>query len=107
MTGVVVTGVGGRMGSTILRLALEDKALEVVAAVEAAGHPLVGKSAEGIAGVSGTRIVVQDNLEMALDKADVVIDFTAPKASIDHFRKVRAKEKGNRHRFHRLFGTVN
>lgn len=50
MIGVVVTGVAGRMGSTIARLVEEDPQLTLVGATEAPGHPWVGGGSQGFFG---------------------------------------------------------
>jgi 4-hydroxy-tetrahydrodipicolinate reductase len=43
MIKLAVTGAGGRMGSLIARLALEDKDFKLVGVIERPDHPLVGK----------------------------------------------------------------
>ncbi len=75
MVRVVVTGAGGRMGSTILSVCEADEEVEVLYAVEVKGHPLVG---EKVAGVE-----VTDDIEKALKGADVLIDFTQPEATVE------------------------
>ncbi len=77
MIRAVVAGAGGRMGSRILAALREEKDFAVTGAFERAGSEHVGRDADGIAIMAG--------IEDALGKgADVVIDFTAPSASLQH-----------------------
>jgi 4-hydroxy-tetrahydrodipicolinate reductase len=92
---IIVTGVSGRMGSSILRLALNDPELAVSAVLEAKGHPLIGKSADTVVGETGlTRSPrITDDLEATIDNSDVIVDFTVPSVSIDYFRLASAHGK--------------
>ena len=94
MVKLIVTGAGGKVGSTILNLAQKDRDIEVVGVVEAKGHPLVGKAMNWIAGDREHSLTVIDNLSAAVEKSDVVVDFTEASASIDYFRIARQKRKG-------------
>ena len=55
---------------------------EVAAAFEAPGHPAVGKPLSEVAGMAGLAGVVTDDPAQALKSADVLIDFTAPAATL-------------------------
>ncbi len=84
MIGVVVTGVAGRMGSTLARLVEEDTGFCLTGATEAPGHPWVGQGLKGLLGVGG-EVEVAPSLEASLsDQAQVVIDFTQPQATLSH-----------------------
>ncbi len=84
MIGVVVTGVAGRMGSTVARLVEEDPDLMLVGATEAPGHPWIGKGLKGLLGVGeGVRVVSSLNDAITGD-TQVVIDFTQPQATLTH-----------------------
>ena len=85
-TRVAVSGAGGRMGKTILRLAEASPDLQVVAALEAAGHPTVGEDSGQLAGVAANGVPVTDDARAAFGDADVVIEFTLPGPSLDHLR---------------------
>ena len=74
MIRVAVSGAAGRMGHHVL-LTLEGHAeTQVAGALEARGHPRLGEL------VSGVRIV--DDPGEAIARAEVVIDFSVPDASI-------------------------
>ncbi len=77
---VAVTGAGGRMGREVVKMVLEDEALQLVAAIDPSAGPqdaglLVGKGECGI--------IVNPSLSDALadSNADVLIDFTVPAAA--------------------------
>lgn len=70
MIKIVVVGVCGRMGSEIVRLISGQSDMEVVAGVEAMGHPLVGTPV-------GSGLIVTE-LTQIVDKCDVVVDFSTP-----------------------------
>jgi 4-hydroxy-tetrahydrodipicolinate reductase len=73
----VVAGAAGRMGSRILAMLGEEKDFAVTGAFERPESELVGPEVAGIRIAGG--------IEAALEPgADVVIDFTAPAASLHH-----------------------
>jgi 4-hydroxy-tetrahydrodipicolinate reductase len=72
-TRIVIHGAAGRMGQRLVALAHEDPDLQLVAALDAPGHPQVGKDA----GVGAVGVPIQAELPLGL-QADVAIDFSAP-----------------------------
>ncbi len=90
MVRIIITGVAGKVGSAILRLALDDEGVAVTGALEMKSHPLIGKNLD-MAGASSIR--VEDDLSRIIDGCDAVIDFTDPKASLEHFRIAAARKK--------------
>ncbi len=76
MVKVVVLGAAGRMGRAILSVCHQDGEVEIVGAVEAKGSSAVGETVFGVE--------VVDNLSKVVDKADVVIDFTLPEATLSN-----------------------
>jgi 4-hydroxy-tetrahydrodipicolinate reductase len=76
---VMVVGALGRMGERV-RAALEDRDdLALGAALEAAGHPGLGRDLGG-------GIAVTDDAKRALAACDVVIDFSVPSATLQILR---------------------
>ncbi|HYR96282.1 MAG TPA: hypothetical protein VEM57_06060, partial [Candidatus Binatus sp.] len=59
---VVVCGAAGRMGRLLVALARDDERLRVAAAVEAPGHPAVGRDAGELAGGGALGVRVSDAL---------------------------------------------
>jgi 4-hydroxy-tetrahydrodipicolinate reductase len=93
MVNIIITGVCGRMGSMILKLALEDPGFTVKGVTEIAQHPNVGKCAEAVIVGAGNALIVEGSLANVIDKGDVVIDFTDPQATIENFRLAKKEGK--------------
>lgn len=93
MVRTVITGISGRMGSTLLRLAREDEALEVVGATDRKGSTWIGLDAGLATRLGSLGLPVTDSLEAALQgsKTHVVVDFTSAEASVEHARVCAAK----------------
>ncbi len=92
VTRVVVTGVTGRMGSLLVKLARSTPDFVVAGGTERAGAAAIGLDV-GLAAHSGPlEVVTMSSLEQALTGADVVIDFTSPDASLEN-AKICAKKK--------------
>ncbi|RKH35611.1 4-hydroxy-tetrahydrodipicolinate reductase [Corallococcus sicarius] len=88
-TRTVITGITGRMGSTLLRLARDASDLQLVGATARPGSPAAGQDAGLVARLGAALdVAVADDLGRALDaaKADVVVDFTSAEASLAHAR---------------------
>lgn len=77
---VGINGVCGRMGRRIAALAADDTGTEIAAAIEIPGHPDIGKTL-GELGIASSDCVVGENYD-AVSECNVLIDFTAPAASI-------------------------
>jgi 4-hydroxy-tetrahydrodipicolinate reductase len=80
------------MGSKIISLISATEGIKVIGAIEASGHPIVGRDIGQVIGAGREKIVVCDNLNEYIDRADVVIDFTNHEASLNYLKK--ASEKG-------------
>ena len=87
MIRTVVTGVAGRMGSTIVRLVRDSEDLKLVGATERPGSAHLGLDV-GLASRLGVlEIPIVDDLAKAVGEgADVVIDFSSAEASVGHAR---------------------
>jgi len=81
MQRVIVTGAAGRMGSTNVRLVVEDDDLELVGAVERKGFEEIDAGIPANIGNTGVKIV-DDIWKLNGINADVIIDFTMPEATI-------------------------
>lgn len=84
-----IAGVAGRMGSTILRLAVTDPEFLVVCGLEKKGHPMLGRPLAALAS-GAPSLLITDDLSPAAHDLDVLIDFTQPDSSLDHFRVATA-----------------
>ncbi|MBN9250616.1 MAG: 4-hydroxy-tetrahydrodipicolinate reductase [Mesorhizobium sp. 61-13] len=81
--GLVVVGAGGRMGQALVRAIGEATGARVVGAIERAGSPALGKDVGELAGLGAIGVMVTDDPLPAFAKADGVLDFTAPAATVE------------------------
>ena len=88
MISVIIDGACGRMGKMIAQGVVTQSDMKLVGAIEYSGHPQLGQDVAEVAGVGTIGVPISDNLSEVLDEADVVIEFTAPSASIEHLRDV-------------------
>jgi 4-hydroxy-tetrahydrodipicolinate reductase len=89
MVRTVITGVTGRMGSTLLRLARNAPEISLVGATARQGSSAVGQDAGLAARLSEPLgLAVEGDLGRAIEAggAQVVIDFTSAEASVAHAR---------------------
>lgn len=93
MVKVVVAGASGRMGGRLVSLIKESSDLQLVGAVERKGHTTIGADAGDVAGCGRIGVAVTDNLTALADRADVLIDFTAPDVSLAHMAVMAAYRK--------------
>jgi len=81
MMKTIITGATGRMGTMLVRAIDADDNAVLATATERSDHPNIGKDAGLLAAVNAA-VLVTDTLSN--DDADVIIDFTAPEASLAH-----------------------
>jgi 4-hydroxy-tetrahydrodipicolinate reductase len=87
----IIAGAGGRMGVANVRAVAAHPELELVGALDRSGSSAIGKDVGLLAGLEELGIVITDDADALLANADVVIDFTAPAASVAMAQKVAAK----------------
>jgi 4-hydroxy-tetrahydrodipicolinate reductase len=80
---LVVVGASGRMGQTLVRLVTETPGCVVSGAIERAGAPTLGRDAGELAGVGALGVTISDDPLEAFAKADGVLDFSVPAASVE------------------------
>jgi 4-hydroxy-tetrahydrodipicolinate reductase len=78
---LAVPGAAGKMGRMIVRVIADTPDCELVAAIERPQSPYLGHDAGTLAGLGPSGVTVKRELDDALDRADVIIDFTAPVAT--------------------------
>lgn len=76
MVRVGVCGAAGRMGKTILEVCHDNKDVEVAAAIEYSGSPMLGLDAGEVAGIGKLGVNITDDISNIADQIDVIIDFT-------------------------------
>ena len=91
MIELVVAGAAGRMGGRIIALARESPDLAVVAALERPGHPALGKDTGEVAGPGRLAVPITADPGPVLTRERVLVEFTAPEATIEHLRVAAAQ----------------
>ena len=80
---LIVAGAGGRMGRALVKAIAETRGLTLSGALEQAGSPLMGRDAGELAGIGGQEIPLTDDAETLFAKADGIVDFTIPEATVE------------------------
>ncbi len=81
--GIVVTGASGRMGQMLIEVIRQSEQTHLVGAVERTGHAWVGQDVGAAMGHADLGVRVTDDPLEAFAKAQAVIDFTAPAATLE------------------------
>ena len=81
--GLVVVGAAGRMGQALIRAIASVPGATVAAAIERKGSNEVGRDAGELAGVGSIGVKISDDPLPAFAKADGVLDFSVPAASVE------------------------
>jgi 4-hydroxy-tetrahydrodipicolinate reductase len=79
---LIIAGAGGRMGRTLVKAIAETKGLTLAGALEDARSALLGQDSGVLAGLPANGIALVADAKPLLAKADGVIDFTVPAASV-------------------------
>lgn len=82
LPGIVITGVSGRMGRMLTGLVTTSDKARLVAGVERAGHPWVGRDLGECLGGAANGVPVTDDPVEAFARAQAVLDFTSPAATV-------------------------
>jgi 4-hydroxy-tetrahydrodipicolinate reductase len=80
---VAVAGAGGRMGQALIEATLAAEDLVLAAALEVTGSAAVGADAGARLGAR-TGIEIATDLDAALGRCDVLVDFTRPEGTLVH-----------------------
>lgn len=83
LPGIVITGVSGRMGQMLARLIQTSDRARLVGAIERDGHDWIGRDLGTAMGGAPVGVTVTDDPLEAFAKAQAVIDFTAPAATVE------------------------
>lgn len=90
---VAVIGASGRMGKNLIDAVNQAEGLTLSAAIERPGSSLVGADAGELAGVGTLGVKVVDQIELAVDDFDVLIDFTTPETTMHNIKVCLAHDK--------------
>jgi len=84
MTGIAVVGASGRMGRMLIETVRENDHAVLVGATERPGHDWIGRDIGICLGRAATGLVVSDDPLEVFARAQAVLDFTAPAATVVH-----------------------
>lgn len=79
---IAVTGAAGRMGKILIEAVDLNPDTVLTAAIERSGSSLVGVDAGELAGIGVNGVSVVDDICLVLNDFDVLVDFTAPAATL-------------------------
>jgi len=79
---LVVAGAGGRMGRTLVKAIADSKDFALAGALEDARSPLIGWDAGVLAGLPENGVKLVGDAGPLLSKADGIVDFTTPAATV-------------------------
>lgn len=80
--GIVITGASGRMGQMLIRTVLASDQVRLVGALERPGNPWIGRDVGEVTGHGPVGVTVSDDPVETIARAQAVIDFTSPEASL-------------------------
>lgn len=92
MIKAIVAGAAGRMGIRIINMIHENDDIILKGAFEHPDHPSLNQDSGVTAGIGENNIKIAGSLMEIADDGDVVIDFTAPEATLKNMKT--ASEKG-------------
>ena len=101
---LIVAGAGGRMGRTLIHAIAATDGVALAGAVEWPGSAVIGRDAGELAGLGANGVMVAAEVEPLLGKADGLLDFTIPAATIAFAELVARKGLRACHRHDRPVG---
>lgn len=85
-----IVGASGRMGRMLIETILKDGEVQLAAAIDQPGSPVVGKNAGELVGLV-SEANITDDLEAGLSACNCLIDFTRPEGTLKHLEICRRK----------------
>jgi len=82
----IVAGAAGRMGKRIIHMIQQNEEITLAGAFEMPDHPNIGEDAGQVAGTGESGVRIAGSLEEVIDQGDMLIDFTAPQATLENLR---------------------
>ncbi|GAB3097699.1 4-hydroxy-tetrahydrodipicolinate reductase [Aestuariicella hydrocarbonica] len=82
MVRIAVTGAAGRMGKTLIEAIALAEGVELTVALERPDSSLVGADAGELAGLGKNGVSIAGDIHAVINDFDVLIDFTAPAATL-------------------------
>ena len=82
LPGIVITGASGRMGQMLIQTVTASEKARLVGCIERPGHAWIGRDVGEAMGGAALGVIVTDDPLAAFARAQAVIDFTAPAATV-------------------------
>ena len=82
LPGIVITGGSGRMGQMLIGAVMASDKCNLAGVLERTGHDWVGQDVGVAMGGAANGVIVSDDAVETFAKAQAVIDFTAPAATV-------------------------
>ncbi len=93
MTRIAITGAAGRMGKTLIEAVALNEQAELTAAIERPDSSLIGSDSGELAGLGKNGVAVVADINDVINDFDVLIDFTAPVATVSNAQACQAASK--------------
>lgn len=90
---IAVTGAAGRMGKTLVEAISLHSGAELGAAIERPDSPAIGADAGELAGLGKCGVTIVADLNAVINDFDVLVDFTAPVATVANAKTCSAAGK--------------
>ena len=90
---IAVTGAAGRMGKILIEAISLNPSAELTVAIERPESSLVGADAGELAGLGKNGVAIVADINAVIDDFDVLIDFTAPVATVANAKACAAAGK--------------
>ena len=87
---IAVAGASGRMGRMLIEAVSQADGCELTGALDVSTSPAIGSDATAWLGRS-SGVTITADLDLGLERADVVIDFTRPEGTMAHVAACRAR----------------
>ncbi|HEY7317530.1 MAG TPA: 4-hydroxy-tetrahydrodipicolinate reductase [Candidatus Binatia bacterium] len=84
--GLIVCGVGGRMGGAVVRAAVQTPGVQLVAAIDKPGSKRIGSDSGEASAAGHLGVTITEGIELHLKSGNVIVDFTNPEASLGYLR---------------------
>ncbi len=88
-----IVGAAGRMGCMLIAEVSGTQDAVLAAAAEQPGHAAIGADAGTVAGLKPLGVAIGGDAKPVFERADAVIDFTSPKATVAHAALAAAAAK--------------
>jgi 4-hydroxy-tetrahydrodipicolinate reductase len=92
MIKTLIAGAAGRMGQRLIAAVQQSPELELSGVFERPDHPAVGQDAGILAGLGEIGLKIQPSLQAVLEAGEVLIDFTAPEATLNNLKTAAGRD---------------